>query len=404
MDRAIDQSIDAAALARLRAETPACQNFCHFNNAGASLMPQPVLAAIREHLELEAQIGGYEAAELRAAEIQASYAAVAELLGTEAQQIAMVENATAAFALALSAIPWTPGDVLLTTRNDYVSNQLMYLSLAKRLKITVERAPDTAAGGVDVDAMVKLMRERRPKLVAVTHIPTSSGLIQPVAAIGQWCRQLDLLYLVDACQSLGQLPLDVTAIGCDFLSATARKFLRGPRGAGLLYVAPRALAAGYEPLFPDLRGAEWQTADTYVPAPTAQRFENWEFAYALVLGTGAAARYACTVGLARIAARNRELIAMIRRRLAEVPGIRILDRGSELGAIITLHLPGCQPQGLKAELRQRRINVSVTDYSSAVIDFTDKRVPWALRISPHYFNTEDEIEQLAAALTELSQV
>jgi selenocysteine lyase/cysteine desulfurase len=385
----------------LRADTPGTSERIHLNNAGASLMPSPVLDAVREHLALEARIGGYEAADARHGAIEGARAAVAELLGGAPENVAFSEHATAAFAAALSAVPFRPGDSLVTTRNDYVSNHLMYLSLERRMGVRVLRAPDAPEGGVDVLALEEMVHRHRPRLVAVTHVPTSSGLVQDVESIGEICRRKDALYLVDACQSVGQMPVDVRILGCDFLSATARKFLRGPRGAGFLYVSDRALEEGLEPLFIDLRGADWTLEDLYQPAPDARRFESWEFAYALVLGLGAAARYALYVGLEAAGARARGLAVTLRERLAELPGVRVLDRGPELCAIVSAQVAGTDPQALVEALRVRGINTSSIDRSSAVLDFDDKDVDGALRISPHYYNTEDELDALVDALPEL---
>ncbi len=366
-------------------------------------MPAPVLAAIREHLELEARIGGYEASAARQAAVQATYGAVAELLGCRPANVALVENATVAFALALSAVPFAAGDQILTSRNDYVSNQIMFLALARRFGIEVVRAPDDALGGVDPGAVAELLRRERPRLVAMTHVPTSSGLVQPLAEVGKLCQELEVPFLVDACQSVGQQPIDVLSLGCDFLSATSRKFLRGPRGAGFLYVSDRALEAGWEPLFPDMRGAHWTAPDTYELEATAHRFENWEFSYALVLGTGEAVRYALDLGLSAIAERSRSLAAFARQRLREIDGVRVLDRGKELCAIITLDAAGWTGDALHDALEQRGINTSVSRRAFAQLDFADKGVDWALRVSPHYYNTEAEIEMFVATLADLQR-
>jgi selenocysteine lyase/cysteine desulfurase len=284
---------------------PGCGSVIHFNNAGCGLLARPVHRAMVEHLDLEARIGGYEAADVQAALIADFYAAVADLLGCAPGNVAFTSSATDAYSRALSAIPFESGDVVLTTRNDFISNQIAFLSLRKRFGVEIVHAPDHPDGsGVDVDAMAALMRSRRPRLVAATHVPTNSGLVQPVARIGRHCRELDLLYLVDACQSVGQYPVDVTAIGCDLLTATSRKFLRGPRGTGFLYVSDRVLRAGYEPLFIDMYGAEWTGPDTYQPAGTATRFEDWEFPYAAVIGSAVATRYALDVGIEAIADRT----------------------------------------------------------------------------------------------------
>ncbi|TML44574.1 MAG: aminotransferase class V-fold PLP-dependent enzyme [Actinobacteria bacterium] len=391
-------------LDRLRAETPGCAHHIHFNNAGAGLMPAPVLETMTEHLELEAELGGYEAADARGEAIDDFYAATAQLLGCEAGNIAFTPNATDAFARALSSIPFVSGDVILTTRDDYISNQIAFLSLHKRFGTEVLHAPDLPEGGVDVDAMAKLMRERRARLVAATHIPTNSGLVQPVAEIGRHCRELDLLYLVDACQSVGQYAIDVEQLGCDFLSATCRKFLRGPRGSGLLYVSDRALAAGYEPLFIDMRGARWTGFEEYEQVATAARYEDWEFSYATVLGAAMAARYALAVGIEAVAERTPALGGSLRDRLAEIDAVRILDRGSERCAIVTFALSGWASEALMQELRRRGINSSVSEREHALYDFTDKDVDACVRLSPHYYNTEQEVDEVVAEVLELSDV
>jgi len=386
----------------LRADTPGVAHRVHLNNAGASLMPGPVAETIRAHLDLETRIGGYEAADAAAAEIEAAYAHVAALVGTSSDRIAMTEHATASFAAALSSIPFRTGDVILTTRNDYVSNQIQYLSLAHRLGVEVVRAPDAPEGGVDLEAMEELIQRRRPRLVAVTQIPTNSGLVQDVAAIGAQCRARDVLFLVDGCQSVGQMPIDVEAMGCDFFSATARKYLRGPRGAGFLYVSDRALHRGLEPLFPDMRSADWIDDDLYQPAPDARRFETWEFAWSLVLGTGAAAAYANRLDMTWVKERAWTLAALLRDRLAGLAGATVLDRGPELSATVTATFEGHDPSDLVAQLRSRGINTSSQSRVDAVIDYDSKGVDGALRMSPHYFNVEPELDALVEALAEIT--
>jgi selenocysteine lyase/cysteine desulfurase len=388
-------------ISRLRQETPGTRVCTHLNNAGAALMPSRVLEAMRDHLELEARIGGYEARDEREAAIQAVYRDLAALLGTAPHRVAHMEHATAAFVAALSAIPFRPGELLLTTRHDYVSNQIQYLSLARRMGVEVIRAPDGPAGGVDAEAMAELVHRKAPRLVAMSHIPTNSGLVQDVASVGQACRETGSWFLVDACQSVGQMPVHPEAMGADFLSATARKFLRGPRGAGFLWVSQRALDQGLEPLFPDLRGADWISEDHYRPARDARRFETWESAYALILGMGEAARYAWELGLEAIQERSGGLARRLREALREIPGVRVLDRGPELCAIVTLEVAGWRPDALVRRLREERIHTSSLDLGSGVIDFAEKGVEGALRVSPHYYNTEEELDRFVEALEAL---
>ncbi len=301
----------------------------------------------------------------------------------------------------MSAIPFERGDVILTTRNDFISNQIAFLSLRRRLGVEIVHAPDLPTGGVDVDAMALLMKEHRPRLVAATHIPTNSGLVQPVAEIGRHCRELDLLYLVDACQSIGQYTIDVEEIGCDLLTGTCRKFLRGPRGSGFLFVSDRFLQAGYEPLFIDMHGADWTAGDAYLASATATRFEEWEMPYATVLGCAAAVRYARKVGLEAISARTPLLARRLRDGLDALAGVRALDQGEQLGALVTVAVEGWQAEEFKAAMDARGINSALSFRRFAQFDFGDKDVDWCLRLSPHYYNTEDEVIQVIATVAEL---
>lgn len=386
---------------RFRADTPAvAHGRIHLNNAGAALMPRPVIAAVRDHLEREVQLGGYEAADAAAARIEEAYRDIADLIGSAPRNVAVVENATVAFSQALSAFELRAGDCIVTSANDYVSNQLMYLSLARRAGVRVVRAADLPEGGVDPDSVRAAITRERPALVALTWVPTNSGLVQPVAEVGRICREADVPFLVDACQAIGQLPVTVAELGCDFLAATARKFLRGPRGVGFLHVSDRMLAAGRAPLYVDMRGARWLSADDYQLVPDARRFENWEFAYALLLGLGEAARYARTAGVAECGRVARELAAHARTRLAGLPGVRVLDRGAELCAIVTAEIAGVAADLVVARLREQAIATSATFREWAVIDMDAKAAASALRLSPHYYNTRREIDIAVFAIEE----
>lgn len=388
-------------LARWRKDTPGCERVTHLNSAGASLMPVSVLETMTGYLQRESLYGGYESEEDAAGEIQQAYGHIATLVATHPRNIAIVENATVAFFQALSSIDFKAGDVIVTTRNDYISNQIAYLSLAKRYGAVIHRAADLPTGGVDLDSVRTLLKDPKVCLLAVTWVPTNSGLIQPVQLLGEIAASANVTYLIDACQAAGQIPINVEQLGCDFLSVTGRKFLRGPRGIGFLYVSDRALKRGDHPLYIDMRGADWTTADTYALRPDARRYENWEFAYSLVLGLGEAARYATSVGIELAGTRANRLAAKIRRRLEGIPRARILDQGKALAAIVTVEMKGWEASQLVALLRQRGINTSATFREYAVIDMDDKGAGSALRISPHYYNTEEEIGRFVDALIEV---
>jgi selenocysteine lyase/cysteine desulfurase len=384
-----------------REETPGCANRVHLNNAGAGLMPKSVVEAIVGHLNREANFGGYESADDAAAAVNDAYANVAGLLGAQPRNIAIVENSTVAFFQALAAFDFKPGDVIVTTRNDYISNQLAYLSLARRCGIEVRRAADLPTGGADPQSVRELLRDPRVRLLAVTWVPTNSGLMQPVETLGEIAESAGVPYLLDACQAVGEILVDVARLRCDFLSATARKFLRGPRGIGFLYVSDRALKRGDFPLYIDMRGADWVSADSFEPAPDARRFENWEFPYSLVLGLGEAARYANAVGVEGGGRRARELAATLRSKLQGLPGFRVLDRGKELAAIVTVEVAGWDAPELVKVLRQDGINTSASLRAYSVIDMDEKHAASALRLSPHYYNTEQEIDTVVEALKSL---
>ncbi|HSJ06570.1 MAG TPA: aminotransferase class V-fold PLP-dependent enzyme [Longimicrobiales bacterium] len=386
-----------------RADTAAASaGRIHLNNAGAALMPRPVVDAVTAHLELEVRVGGYEAADSARADIEAAYEHVGRLVGAGARNIAVVENATAAFAQALSAFDLEQGDVILTTRNDYISNQLALLSLARRRGVRVVRAEDRPEGGVDPESVRRLLAAERPRLATATWVPTNSGLVQPVAEVGALCADAGVPYIVDACQAVGQIEVDVEALQCDFLCATARKFLRGPRGVGFLYVSDAMLDGGRAPLWVDMRGARWTHADAYDLADSARRFENWEFAYALVLGMGAAARYALEVGVGPAGAYAADLARRVRDGVAGMAGARVLDRGPALSAIATVAFDGHDAGTIVERLREQAINTSATYREYAVLDMDDKRAASAVRISPHYYNTVRDVDTLLFGLEEFA--
>jgi selenocysteine lyase/cysteine desulfurase len=375
----------------------------HLNNAGAALTPKPVRQAIAEHLALESEIGGYEAAEARADALGGAYAALGRLLGAAPRNLAMQQNSTVAFAQAFAAFDLGPGDVILTSRADYASNQIMYLALARRRGVEIVRAPDAPEGGIDLQAVRDLVARRRPALLALTWIPTNSGLVQPAETVGEICRDAGVPYILDACQAVGQMPVDVSLLHCDYLAGTSRKFLRGPRGTGFLYVSDRALAAGAYPLTVDMHGATWSEPEDFALTPDARRFESWEIAYALILGMGAAAEYALGVGIEAARARSWALAAYARERLAAIDGVRVLDRGPALCAIATAELGGRPAEEVKLALRARRINTSSPGRDDAVIDMDEKGATSALRVSPHYYNTADEIDAAVTALAEVME-
>lgn len=386
-------------VARLRADTPGAARVLHLNNAGAALPPAPVLDAVIGHLRREAEIGGYEAADEAETRLRGVHASVARLINAAPDEIALAESATQAWTLAFHAVPLGEGDRILTARAEYASNVISFLHLARARGVVVEVVPSDADGALDVDALARMI-DARTRLIAVTHVPTNGGLVNPAAAIGAVARAHGIPFLLDACQSVGQLPIDVAAIGCDMLSGTGRKFLRGPRGTGFLYVR-RAILDRLRPPFLDLHSARWTGVHDYAIEPGATRFEMWESSIACRLGLGAAADYALGLGIEALSRRIRALADGLRVRLAEVPGVAVHDLGRERCGIVTFTVDGMAAREASARLRARGINTSVSTAPFARWDMEPRGLAELVRASPHAYNTEAEIGRFVEAVAAL---
>ncbi len=380
----------------LRRDTPGCVERVHLNNAGAGLMSRQTLEAVTSHLELEARIGGYEAAAAATEKLEHTYDALARLVSADRDEIAVVENATRAWDMAYYALPFQEGDRILTARAEYASNAIAFLQTARKHGVSVETVPDDESGQLSVDALRQMIDER-VKLIAVTHVPTQGGLVNPAAEIGAVAGEFEITYLLDACQSVGQMPIDVAEIGCDLLTATGRKYLRGPRGTGFLYCARRMLER-LEPPFLDLHAATWTGPETYEVRADARRFENWETYYAGKIGLGVAASAAIDLGLDAIEQRVTDLADFLRRRLQVQPGVSVHDQGQRRCGIVTFTIEGHDPHRIYDQLHAQRINVSVSIADYARWDLAPRGLDAVVRASVHYYNTHDELDQMCNAL------
>jgi len=373
----------------------------HLNNAGASLQPTPVLDAVFAHLRREADTGGYEAALEAAEALEGPYTAASGMLGCEPGEISVVESATRAWQAAFTSVPLAAGDRVLTSTAEYGSNYLQLLHTAHRRGVNIEVVPDDESGRVSVDALAAAIDER-VKLVAITHVPMAGGLVNPAAAVGRITRAAGVPFLLDACQSLGHVPLDVDAIGCDFLSATSRKFVRGPRGVGLLY-ARAATTADLEPALVDLRSASWTSRNGYALQPGSRRFESFEISTAAKIGFGVALAYTLDWGPAAIWARLRALGERLGDGLAAIPGVEVHDRGpAPRGAIVTFSVAGWLPTDVRGALHHAGVNVSVVEAATAHLDFDQRNLTAVVRASVHYFNDEDDLDRCCRAVADLA--
>jgi len=378
-------------LERIRAETPGTKHVVHLNNCGAGLMPQPVLDAVKSHLDLEANIGGYEAAAQANEAIEHCYDAIATLLNCHRDEIAVVENATVAWCAAFYGMRFQKGDRVLTAAAEYASNYISYLQLKERVGIEVEVVPNDNAGQLDVNALANMIDDK-VRLISVTHAPTGGGLINPAAAIGKIARRAGIPYLLDACQSVGQMPLNVEEIGCDMLSATGRKYLRGPRGTGFLYVRA-AMLDQLDPPVLDLHSAKWTAMDRYEMQPNARRFENWENFLAGKIGLGVAVDYALDLGLDNIATRTQMLAQDIRDRLDAISGVQTHDLGVEKSGIVSFSVQNVHPDEVKARMAAEKINISTSTVFSTRADLEPRGIPIYNRLGVHYYNSEAEVDR-----------
>ncbi len=386
---------------QLRAQTPGCARRIHLNNAGAGLMTRATLQAMRRHLELEATIGGYEAAEQAEEAVADTYRALAQLIGGRPQELALFDNSTRAWNAAFHSVQFRPGDRVVTGRAEYGSNVLSYLQLARRLGVEVVVVPNDGQGQIDVEALGRAVDERT-RLIGLSHIPTGGGLVNPAEEVGRIARAAGALFLLDATQSAGQLPLDVERLGCDLLTGTGRKFLRGPRGTGFLWVR-EAVLERLDPSVVEIEAATWDGARGFTWAPGARRFESWERSYVNVLGLGSAVRQALALGMEAIWARDAMLGDRLRRELELVPGVSTHDLGRVRCAIVTARVEGVAAQQVRRRLAEAGINVTTTVAEHSPFDTEERGVHPLVRLSPHYYNTEDELSEAVRVVSELAR-
>lgn len=381
---------------KLRNETPGVRHRIHFNNAGASLMPLPVIDRVIEYFKEESRFGGYETAAKYEDEIQGIYKSIAGFINCDPSEIALLQNATEAWDKAFTSISFKKGDKILTSEAEYASNYIPFLQIKKKQGVEIKVIPSNECGEIDLESLGNQIDDK-VKLISLVHMPTNGGLINPAEEVGKIANRNGVLYLLDACQSVGHYPVDVKKIGCDFLSATGRKYLRGPRGTGFLFVK-KSLLKSIEPFILDMLGATWIDKDNYRVREDARRFETWESNYANKLGLKEAVDYAQSLGIQNIWDRITSLSANFRGRLSELTGVNVMDLGSERSGIVCFTVKDRSPEEIKNKLFQNKINVTVTDMNSTLLDMKKRNLDFLVRASLHYYNTEEEISEFIITL------
>ena len=377
---------------KIRAETPGIEFSTHLLACGSSLMPKNVVDAITQHTQLEALMGGYEAEAKKADELNNIYDIVAEHIGANSHEIALMENSTVAWSHAFYALPLNSGSKILTSEAEYAANYVAFLQRAKRDNLIIDIVPSDESGTLDINALESMVDEE-VGLIAISWIPTNGGLVNPAEKVGQIAKKYNIPYLLDACQAVGQMSIDVEKIGCDFLAATGRKFLRGPRGTGFLYIKDKWLNT-IEPAMIDHFGAPWVSKNAYELREDARRFETWENSYALRIGLGEAITYAEEIGIDLIHERVQLLARLNRKLLSEVKNVQVRDIGTEQCGIISFSTDEEKdPKKIVDQMSEAGFTIGLVDPESTLIDSVKRNLPTLLRMAPHYYNTEEEIEK-----------
>jgi selenocysteine lyase/cysteine desulfurase len=380
--------------------TPGCRDQIFLDSAGSSLPPSTVVDEVVMHLHREAAVGGYRAANERIQDLTALPDSVARLIGASADEIALSDSATRSWNQFVTALPWRSRDRILICGNEYASNAIALLQRAREYGCTVEVVPDGPDGDIDLGALSEMLDER-VRLVSVVHVATNSGRITLVPPIVELAHAVGALVVLDACQSVGQLAIDVAELGVDALSATGRKWLRAPRGTGFLYLR-RDLLEQLEPPAADLHGGTWDSPDRYTLRPDAGRFELWESDVAGRLGLKVAIDHLLGLGAAEVESAVRSRSAQLRAGLGALDGVTVQDRGSDFGGLVTFTVTGLDADEVRDSLLTDGVTVSVSSAGSTRIDMASRGLSAVVRASPHYFVGPDQIEEAVAAVARIA--
>lgn len=396
---AADAGIDVAAE---RARTLGTRTRHYFNSAGAGLASSGVMSGMIDHLRKEERAGSYEAANAVVPELDAIYSAAAQLLGCDTDEISLHDAATTGLRVVFDALRLGAGDTVIAPRSSYVSQALRLLTLEKVDGVTlriIENAPD---GTVDLAELEAALIAAPGAVISAVHVPTSSGLVEPVAEIGVLAQRHGAVYVLDATQSVGQIDIDVRAIGCDVLVATGRKFLRGPRGTAFNYVR-RGFLETLKPWAPDVRGSEWSGETEWVTPVAARSLETWEAAIAGRIGLGLAIREALERGMPATEAFIADGAARLRAAFSEIDGVTVVDPPAATAGIVTFTVDGMHARDVSKELRARRIDTIAIPASHAQWDLGARGIEAVVRASVHVYNDQSDFDAFIAAVTDIAE-
>ena len=394
------RTIDVAAA---RAATPGCGERAFLLSAGSSLPTQSTLDAVVGHLRREAEVGGYAAADEVAGVLRQGRADLAGLVGGRPDEIALATSDTAAWIKAWWG--WVAGgnvpaaSTVLIDRLIYHSHYAALVATQPLAGFEIRLMPSLGDGTIDLDAVVL---GDDVSAICATMIGTHCGNINPIAELGALARAADVPVFLDACQAIGQIQLDVVELGCHVLTATGRKFLRGPRGTGMLWV-DSAVTDRFQPPGIDGTSAGWSAAAGIDVHPGIARFEEYEFGFAAMVGLASAASQARQLGMASIEAQVRQLADDLRDGLEALPGVSGTDVAKSRSAIVTFQVDGVAAGDVVAAASRDGIVINESTAVWAALDMGAKGLSQVVRASPHYFNTHDELDRLIGCIAHLTR-
>ena len=372
----------------------------HFNNAGSSLSKKIVLSEIYNYLALEKRIGGYEAQDLEHKKLEKFYTNVSKLINSDESEISFLTNSTLAWNLVFNSIPLKKTDNIIIFENEYSSN---YISILKRrrlfnklLVIKIKKK-----GLVDLEDLEKKINADT-KLLSVNHIASQCGNVFPVKKIGEILKSKNknAIYIVDGCQSIGQIKIDVKNINCDFFTASGRKYLRGPRGTGFLYMK-KSITNKIDPIFLDMSSSNIDKDNRIVTRISSRFMENFEHSPALKLGLSTAIEQSLVIGIKNINKRIIKLSEYFRSKVLSNKNLVLMESKDSLSGINTMYFNGNDVSDIFKHLSKLGIRTYISNEKTSTLYFKKIKKKNILRISFHYFNTKKEIDCLVKVLDDL---
>jgi len=384
-------------VAGLRAQIPVTQRLIYMNTGWSGPSPRPVVEAIIRQLELEAQEGptARPVLEEKMGLFQRARQALARLLGADPLEIALTQNTTQGINIVLTGLPWSPGDEVVTCDLEHSSLLIPLYYLRRRQGVTLRIV--SLDGCRSPEAVVERFAAAftpRTRLLAISHIQFSNGLSLPLAELCRLAHSRGALVLVDGAQAVGQVPVEVRRLGCDFYAFPGHKWLLGPDGVGALYIR-RELIPSLEPLQVAFgAAASYDQRGSFTPRiDSIHKFELTTQSGPLLAGLIAAIEFLEGIGLVAIGQRALALAELASRRLAAIPGVRLIspqERGLMSG-LVCFSVEGVAPREATARLWEEGGIVARTVPETG-----------STRLSLHFFNTEEEVEVVARVVAAMA--